>query len=128
MTTQQAEFTFEFLNKAESLGDDLQDRMRTVAHDRLQKLQRGHHDVIGAAVSLEQPVHAATDFLYEARVVAYARPENVAASTKLADPMGALKDAIQAVERQLRDRRAKLRDRSRKPTTGTTVDGTEVIE
>ncbi len=107
------EFTFEFLNKVETLGDALEERMRTVAEERLQKLQKGHHDLIGAAVSLDEPAHATSDFIYEARVVAYARPENVAASAKESDPMGALKEAISAVERQIRERRDKLRERAR---------------
>ncbi|MCB0061540.1 MAG: HPF/RaiA family ribosome-associated protein [Caldilineaceae bacterium] len=107
------EFTFEFQNEVQSLGSDLEDRMRTVAQERLQKLQRGHQDVVGAAVSLEQPAHAASDFIYESRVVVYAKPDNVAAHAKMGDPMGALKDAIDGVERQIRDRREKLRDRSR---------------
>lgn len=112
MATQ--EFTFEFLNEVQSLGDDLEDRMRTVAEERLQKLQRGHNDVIGAAVSVEQPANSSSDFIYESRVVVYARPENVAANAKMGDPMGALKNAIDGVERQIRERRDKLRERSRK--------------
>ncbi len=107
------EFTFEFLNEVQSLSAEQDDQMRNVARERLQKLQRGHNDVIGAAVSLEQPVHAATDFLYEARVVVYARPENVAANAKESEPMRALKSAVDGVERQIRERRDRLRERSR---------------
>jgi ribosomal subunit interface protein len=106
-------FTFEFLNRAEALGAELDQRMRTLAEERLQKLQKGHNDLIGAAVSLEQPANATTNFIYEARVVAYARPENVAATATENDPMGALKNALAGVERQIRERRDKLRDRSR---------------
>lgn len=81
----------------------------------LRKLQKGHSDLIGAAVSLEQPAKAETAFIYRARVVAYVRPENVAAVAKEADPMIALKQALSGVERQVRERRDKLRQRTRQP-------------
>lgn len=109
------EFTYEFLNEVENLGEALEERLRTEAETRLRKLQKGHSDLIGAAVSLEQPVKAETNFLYRARVVAYVRPDNVAAVAKEADPLVALKQALSGVERQVRERRDKLRQRSRQP-------------
>ncbi|MEZ4728126.1 MAG: HPF/RaiA family ribosome-associated protein [Caldilineaceae bacterium] len=109
------EFTFEFLNEVENLGEVLEDRLRTEAETRLRKLQKGHSDLIGAAVSLEQPAKAETDFIYRARVVAYIRPETMAAVAKEADPMVAIKHALSNVERQVREQRDKLRQRSRQP-------------
>ncbi len=44
------EFTFEFLNKVETLGAALEGRMRALAQERLQKLQKGHQDLIGATI------------------------------------------------------------------------------
>ncbi len=111
MTTET--FTFEFLNRAEAVGVELDQRLRILAEERLQALQEGHTDLIGAAVSLEQPANTTTNFLYEARVVVYGSPEHVAATAKESDPMAALKGAIAGVERQIRERRDKLRDRTR---------------
>ena len=56
-----------------------------------------------------------TPFLYEVTVVVYSRPEEIAATTKEADPVIALKDTLSAVERQVREKRAKLRDRWKRP-------------
>lgn len=107
------DFTFEFVNEAENLGEALAERLYTEAETRLRKLQKGHTDLIGAAVSVEQPAKAQTDFVYRARIVIYIRPENLAAAAQAADPMGALKQALSGVERQVRERRAKLRQRTR---------------
>lgn len=106
-------FTFEFLNEVQSLGPQVEEHLRTEAEQRLRKLQQGHTDLIGAAVSVEQPIHAETPFLFQARVVAYARPKNIAATTKESDAMRALKGALDAVERQVREQRARLRQQLR---------------
>lgn len=111
MSTQ--DFTFEFVNEVENLGEALDERLYTEAETRLRKLQKGHTDLIGASVSLEQPAKAQTDFIYRARVAVYIRPENIAASAQAADPVGALKQALDGVERQVRERREKLRQRVR---------------
>lgn len=109
------EFTFEFLNEIENLGEALDERLYSEAETRLRKLQKGHTDLIGAAVSIEQPAKAQTDFVYRARVVVYIRPENMAAAAQAAEPMGALKEALSGVERQVRERRDKLRQSTRQP-------------
>lgn len=109
------EFTFEFLNEIENLGEALDERLYSEAETRLRKLQKGHTDLIGAAVSIEQPAKAQTDFVYRARVVVYIRPENMAAAAQAAEPMGALKEALSGVERQVRERRDKLRQSMRQP-------------
>ena len=109
------EFTFEFVNETENLGEVLDERLYTEAETRLRKLQKGHTDLIGAAVSLEEPAKAQTNFVYRARVVVYIRPENMAAAAQAADAMGALKEALSGIERQVRERRDKLRQRTRQP-------------
>lgn len=107
------DFTFEFVNEVENLGEAVDERLYTEAETRLRKLQKGHTDLIGAAVSIEQPAKAQTDFVYRARVVVYIRPENVAAAAQAAEPLAALKQALSGVERQVRERREKLRQRTR---------------
>lgn len=107
------EFAFEFLNEVQSLGPQVEDHLREEAERRLRTLQKGHTDLIGAAVSVEQPIHAETPFLFQARVVAYVRPKNIAATTEESDAMGALKGALDAVERQVREQRARLRQQLR---------------
>lgn len=108
-------FTFEFLNEVEHLGDDLGLELRREAEERLRQLSQDQSDLIGAAVSLESLTESQeSSHLYQARVVVYARPENVAAVTKVGDPMAAIKEALDGVERQVRERREKFHQRSRK--------------
>ena len=77
---------------------------------RIRALARGHTDVTGAAVSLEKPVQGReTSPLFEASVVVYLRPANVAAVEKADGPLTALQGALDAVERQVREQRDKLR-------------------
>ena len=109
------DFTYEFFNEVQNLGDVLNERLQSEAETRLRKLQQGHTDLIGAAVSIEQPVKAETAFLYRARVVVYIRPENLAATAQESDPLVALKRALSQVERQVREQRDRLRQRSRQP-------------
>lgn len=110
------DFTFEFRNEIQQLPAAAEDKMRQEAESRLQKLGQGHQDIIGAAVSLESIAETQGEpYLYQARVVAYVRPENLAAVSKDDDPAGALKSALTAVERQVRKRRERLQERNRQP-------------
>lgn len=109
------EFTYEFLNEVETLGQDEETNLRDRAESHLRSLAKDRRDVIGAAVSLESLVKGErSPHLFQARVVLYARPENIAAVAKRETPANALQDALDAVERQLRNRREKLQERSEK--------------
>jgi ribosome-associated translation inhibitor RaiA len=93
----------------------LPDQMKQEVENRLQSLAKGHTDLIGASVTLDQPVHRETGFLYQARIVVYMRPENLYASEKLETGEGALKGALDAIERQVRERRDKLGEPWKRP-------------
>ena len=117
------DFTFEFLNEVEALDAEQEERLRQEALDRLRQLGAHHNDLIGAAMSLEALTKGqATRHLYQGRVVVYARPENVTAVAKEANPMLAVKAALDAVERQVREQREKAQDRHH----GTSTSGTRV--
>lgn len=77
----------------------------------MRELAGGHNDLTGAAINVRQPTKAETSFIFEVTVVVYARPEHIAATEKEADPMIALKNSLSAVERQVREKRKRLRDR-----------------
>jgi ribosome-associated translation inhibitor RaiA len=83
----------------------------TEAENRIHKLAEGHTDIIGASVNLTKP-SAGTEspYLCQATVVLYVRPENIAAIEKQENPLLALKGALEAVERQVREKREKLRN------------------
>ena len=106
-------FAFDFFNEVQSLGAQVENRLRTEAEVRLRQLQRGYTDLNGAAVSVEQSLCGEADVRYRARVVAYVQPKNVAAVRKEDDAVNALRSALDAVERQVREQRAQLRPRVR---------------
>jgi|GEM_PF-1037079 len=79
--------------------------------DRLRDLAKGHKDIVGAAATLEKPAQGReTSYIYEATVVVYARPTNLSATEKRDSPEQALKGALDAIERQVRQQRDKLKE------------------
>lgn len=108
------DFTFEFHNEVETVGTEQEFELYREAQLRLRQLAEPHHDLTGAAVSLEGLAHGQeTPYLYQCRVVVYARPENLAAVSKETEPKTALNEALSAIERQVREKRERLRERSR---------------
>lgn len=98
------DFTIEFESEVPHFDESLKQEVE----NRLQKLARGHTDMVGAAVSVKQPAKTETGFIYRARIVAYVRPENIAAVEKDDTVEGALKGALKALEKQIRKKREKL--------------------
>jgi ribosome-associated translation inhibitor RaiA len=109
------ELTFEFYAEVPNLRAALKDELRAEAHGRLQALAADHTDLIGASIALERPAHGASPYLYKVRVVVYARPEHVVATEQGGDLRSTLKGALDAVERQVRERREKLAERWKQP-------------
>jgi ribosome-associated translation inhibitor RaiA len=104
------DFTIELNSK---LDDETEAVLFDEADRRLHKLAFGHDDLIGAAINIRIPVKGETPSLYETTVTAYIRSENMAAIKKADSPEAALKSALDALERQVRDKREQLRDRWR---------------
>jgi ribosomal subunit interface protein len=101
------EFRLEMKNETDVEDYDLY----VEAENHIRALARGHTDIIGAAVNLTHPSAGNQQpYIYEATVVLYARPENIAATEKQANATEALKGALDAVERQIRKKRDKLRN------------------
>lgn len=100
------QFEYEFYAEVPDPGD----RLRQEAERRLLALTEGHTDIVGASVAVEPLGDQTTDRRYEARVVVYMRPDNQAATEKADSPPGALKGALDAVERQVRAYREKHRE------------------
>jgi ribosome-associated translation inhibitor RaiA len=110
------EFEIEFFNELENLGQ-LEEKLMDEAETRLRKLAKGNKDITGAAVSLESlDKGAETHYIVRARVVAYVRPENIVGVEKGENPLSALKNALSAVERQVREKRNKLRETWKRPS------------
>jgi hypothetical protein len=87
---------------------DLEEGLAVEAEQRLWLLAEEHTDLIGASVALEELAQDDVPFLYQARVVVYIRPENIAAVEKAASVEAALRGALTAIERQVRERRERL--------------------
>lgn len=107
------DFTLEL--NSEHLSKTVEYDLFTEAETQLKKLATGHKDMTGAAINVRQPAHRETTPVYEVTVVVYGRPEPIAATQKEAEPQLALKGALNAAERQIRERRDKLKKRWEQP-------------
>ena len=91
------------------------ERMKQEVENRLQDLAGDHQDLTGAAVAIRQPAREVEPFIYEARVVVYMRPDNIVSVKKDDTLEGALKGAMNAIERQVREKRKKLGEPWKRP-------------
>lgn len=95
--------------KTDIVNDDFD--YYVMIEDRIDELTSGHSDITGAAATLNQPAAGReTPYIFEANVVVYTRPNNVHATSKDDNPQKALKGALDAVERQVRKQRDRLKD------------------
>lgn len=88
------------------------DGFRRETEQRLRELESGHTDMVGAAVSLEKVADTTTYDVHRVRIVVYKRPKDVVVSKQDADPMVALRGALDTLEKQIRDSRDKLARRN----------------
>lgn len=98
------DFHFELDNKVSEPVDEFTAKAET----RLRDLGENHRDMIGASVALRELSHEQTPHAFEARVIAYIKPENVVATEKADTVELALEGAVDAVETQVRERREKF--------------------
>ena len=108
------DFTMEFRDEA-GLSPSVKNEMQLEAARRLRALREGHTDMTSAEVAIEELAIDTTAHLYEARVAVYMRPDSVVAVEKQQTEMGALKGALSAVERQVREYREKLAESWKQP-------------
>lgn len=87
--------------------DTTTEELEREATSRLIELSEGHSDMTGASVSIERQAHGETPHLYRARVTVYVRPKNINAQEKHESMRIALKGALDAIERQVRNKREK---------------------
>src|SRR5215211_2751330 len=87
---------------------EVSDEFRRETEQRLRELASLHSDIVGAAVALEKTVDTQTYDLYRVRIVIYKRPQDIVVTKQDEDPMVTLKDALDALEAQVRASREKL--------------------
>lgn len=105
------EFEFEFYSEIEDLNPELE----LEADNRIRELTADHTDIVGASVAIEEVAPGTTPHRYEARVIAYMRPDDVVAVEKAEKAEAALMEALDALERQVRERREKLSQTWKQP-------------
>lgn len=86
----------------EKILDEVEFRLRALRGDRT--------DIVGAAVSLEDIAGVERSYLYQARIVVYMRPKQIASVAKNEHPRFALKDALTDLERKVGDYRTRLKE------------------
>ncbi len=87
---------------------DVSDGFKRETEQRLEELTAEHTDIVGAAVALEKTVDTQTYDLYRVRILLYKRPQDIVVTREEADPMVALREALHAIEEQVRESREKL--------------------
>jgi ribosome-associated translation inhibitor RaiA len=97
---------------------NLEEELAVEAEQRLWLLAEQHTDLVGASVAVEELAQDDVPFLYQARVVVYIRQENIAAVEKAESVEAALKGALTAIERQVRERRERLGATWQRPDQG----------
>ena len=105
------DFTLDFHSEVNSPAEN--EKLRSEAETSLRKLMKGHTDITGGMVSIKVPQPAdprGTPSTYNVTVTAYVRPENVAAHEDADSVEMALRRALKAVERQIREKRERLRN------------------
>jgi ribosome-associated translation inhibitor RaiA len=89
----------------------VKDEFQRETEQRLRELASSHSDLVGAAVSLETVADAQTYAVHRVRIVIYKRPQDVVVTKQDANPMVALRDALDALEEKVRASREKLAQR-----------------
>lgn len=117
------DFTLEL--KTDLADQSFEDALFDEAESRLLELRGDHDDITGAAVTIREEAAGETPF-YEATVIARVRPETIVGREKDHSPADGLNGALEAVERQVRDKRAKLGRPWEQP--GNTPVEQEVVE
>ena len=91
----------------------LTEKMKAKVADRIRRLAGGHKDIAGAAVAIENVKGTKRNASYRCRMVVYRKPVNIAAVHKADTEMAALLDALDAIERQVRQQRERMWERNR---------------
>lgn len=88
------------------------DAFKRETEQRLQELASTHADMVGAAVSLEKVADTTTHDVHRVRIVVYKRPRDLVVAKQDADVMVALREALDTLEKRVREARDKLAKRN----------------
>lgn len=103
-------FPIEFNNEIDDVKKS-ENEFYTLAVDRLSKLAEGNNDISGAIVNLKQPAKEhQTAYINEVTIVVYMGSEHIAATEKGEQFEATLDGSLDAIERQVRERRKQQRN------------------
>ena len=108
------ELDFEFYSE-DLATPDLEQELWAEAWDRVQDLAGDRDDMIGASAAVERVEGRETPHVYKARVVAFIKPSNIVVNKKAEQPMAALQEALDSLERRVRELREKHGEPWKKP-------------
>jgi len=108
-------FPVEFNNEIDDVKKS-ENEFYTLAVERLSQLaEEGHNDISGAVVNFKLPAQGReTTSIYEVTIVAYMESDHIAATEKGKEISATLDGALDAVERQVRERREQQQVRERR--------------
>jgi ribosome-associated translation inhibitor RaiA len=102
-------FPVEFNNEIDEVKKS-ENEYYTLTVDRLSKLAEGHNDISGGVVNLKLPAQGRqTSYVYEVTIIVYMGSDHIAATEKGKQVKSTLDGALDAVERQVRERRKQQR-------------------
>ncbi|MCY4171098.1 MAG: ribosome-associated translation inhibitor RaiA [Bacteroidetes bacterium] len=107
--THSPDFDIEYYTENATLSN----REKSLIEHRMNKLTKGHRDISGASVAVECISGDNKRAEYKARLVVYCKPANIVGSSTHQSIYSAVTDALEAIERQVRDQRERMRDRHR---------------
>jgi ribosome-associated translation inhibitor RaiA len=103
-------FPIEFNNEIDDVKKS-ENEFYALAVNRLSKLAEGHNDISGAVVNLKQPAKEhQTAYISEVTIVVYMGSDHIAATEKGEQFQATLDGALDAVERQVHERRNQQRN------------------
>ena len=103
-------FPIEFNNEIDDVKKS-ENEYYTLSVERLSKLAEGHNDISGGVVNLKQPSQGhETPHIYEVTIVVYMGSDHIAATEKGEQFQSTLSGALDAVERQVHERRTQQRN------------------
>lgn len=92
------------------------DELKAKVADRLVKLTKQRREVTGASVGVHTDSGDTHPKEYRARIVLYQSPSSVAVNQKAGTVSGALAEALDSLERQVRKARDRRRSSRRRPS------------
>ncbi len=102
-------FTIEYHTETIEFTNDLKAKLEK----RLEKLAARHRDITGASLAVHTLSGNKRHHMFKVRLVLYHKPDNIAAICKADTVSNAILEALDAVERQVREQRERQRERNR---------------